>query len=160
MILIEIIFNQEHSNYFGVMEFWPLNDEIIKMVATMTARVILGLLFLFQGYDKIFRVGIGQVSNAVNTGIGNGFLSPKLVNTTVFLSSWIELIAGVMMLIGILKTIASVALCLNLIVVTIGFSWSKPIWDEMHVFVRLSLLLLVMMLPSQWDQLSLDYLIK
>ncbi|MFM7823531.1 MAG: DoxX family protein [Bacteroidota bacterium] len=142
------------------MEFWPLNDEISKMVAIMTARVILGLLFLFQGYDKIFRVGIGQVSNAVNTGIGNGFLSPKLVNTTVFISSWIELIAGGMMVLGIFKTIASVALCANLIVVTIGFSWSKPIWDEMHVFVRLSLLLLVMMLPTQWDQLSLDNLIK
>jgi len=142
------------------MEFWPLHDDISKMVAIMTARTILGLLFLFQGYDKIFRVGIGQVSNAVNSGLGNDNLSPGLVNTIVFISSWIELIAGGMLILGIFKNIAAIALCLNLIVVTAGFSFSKPIWDEMHVFVRLSLLLLVMLLPTQWDQLSLDNLIK
>ena len=142
------------------MELWTLNDDINKMVAFMTARTILGLLFLFQGYDKIFRVGIRQVSNAVNSGIGNGNLSPGLVNTIVFISSWIELIAGAMLILGIFKTIAAMVLCLNLIVVATGFSLSKPIWDEMHVFVRLSLLLLVMLLPEQWDQFSLDNLIK
>lgn len=138
----------------------PIDDDTSKMVAIMTARIILGLLFLFQGYDKIFRVGIGQVSSAVNTGIANGILPSKLVNITVFISSWIELVAGGMMILGILKTVAAVALCMNLIVVTIGFSWSKPIWDELHVFARLSLLLLVMLLPTEWDRLSFDYLIK
>ena len=61
---------------------------------------------------------------------------------------------------GIFKSISALALCLNLIVVTFGFSWSKPIWDEMHVFVRLSLLLLVMLVPTEWDQISFDSLIK
>jgi uncharacterized membrane protein YphA (DoxX/SURF4 family) len=159
-MLTEIIFNQESSAYFGDMEIWSLNDEIGKSIAIMTARIILGLLFLFQGYDKIFKVGIGQVSNAINNGFGNGLIPSWLVNVTAFISSWIELIAGGMMILGIFKSISALALCLNLIVVTLGFSWSKPIWDEMHVFVRLSLLLLVMLVPTEWDQISFDCLIK
>ena len=41
-----------------------------------------------------------------------------------------------------------------------GFSKYKPMWDESHVFVRLTLVLTLMFLPREWDLFALDPFIR
>lgn len=128
-------------------------------IAIATARIIAGILFFFQGYDKVFKVGIKEVSKIMKLSLGNRNLSDSFLVAISTVTSWIELVCGILLILGLLKYFALYLLCLNLILVVAGFSMSKPMWDTGHVFIRLTLLLLLLLTPIEWDKLSLDYLL-
>ncbi|HZH86727.1 MAG TPA: hypothetical protein VFD77_05380 [Brumimicrobium sp.] len=46
-----------------------------------------------------------------------------------------------------------------LIIVTFGHGLAEPIWDLSHVMYRTILLLTLLILPKEWDKLSVDYLL-
>lgn len=142
------------------MEIVDVDSATLKAVGFLAVRLIAGTLFIFQAYDRIFKVGLPEVAKTFCAACGNNHLFTRLAYPAVFINAWLELLAGILLVCGLLVGLASSALCLNLVMVTIVFSWAKPIWDETHVFVRLALLLSMLLLPPSWDQFALDRLFQ
>lgn len=128
-----------------------------ETAAALITRVFLGVLFFFQGYDKVFKVKIKGVIETFEYSIISKHLSKTLLVLIAFFTSYIELIGGFLLIIGFLKYYTLYFLGLDLILVAVAFGMIKPMWDMQFVFPRLLLLLLLLVIPSQWDVVSVDY---
>jgi putative oxidoreductase len=83
---------------------------------------------------------------------------PKfLIITGVWFTSYIELIGGFLLIIGFAKYYAMYLLGLDLIIASIAFGFMKPMWDMKFVFPRLVILIFLLVIPSDWDIISVDY---
>lgn len=129
------------------------------IAAVFILRVFLGVLFFMQGYDKVFKVGTTNVIASFKKEMYGKNISDGLISLATYYTSFIELIAGFALIIGFAKYFALFALGLDLLIVAIAFSILKPMWDMQYVFPRLILLIALLLLPSDWDSLSVDYLI-
>lgn len=127
-----------------------------EIIAICIARVFLGLLFFFQGYDAIFNVKIVNVIEAFQ----NTFITKKMPRLLIVLASYFtsytEFICGFLLIIGLFNYVALILLGINLILVAIGFGITSPMWDPRHVFPRLALILLLLLVPEAWNTFSLD----
>jgi putative oxidoreductase len=127
-------------------------------VAIATARILTGVLFLFQGYDKVFNIGMKNLQLTLSTNFNNHKIPSGIIGFIAVYTSWIEFICGFLLILGIFKYFAIYLLCLNLVIVAVGFSMSKPMWENSMLFVRLALLLFLLTTPTEWDKFSIDYL--
>ena len=123
-------------------------------------RTILGILFFFQGYDKVFRVGVSGVTDFFREESRHRKVPRFFLYPSAFLTSYLELIGGTLLLLGLFKTAALYALGFDLILVCGAFSLLKPMWDMQLLFPRLILLATLLYLPCEWDLISLDHLIS
>jgi putative oxidoreductase len=128
------------------------------IIAALIARVFLGCLFFFQGYDAVFKV---KIKNVINT-FENDFSDNGIPRFVTVVASWftsiVEFVCGALLILGLFEYAALYLLGINLIIVAIGFGINTPMWDTRHVFPRLLLLLLLLILPQSWNSLSLDHL--
>lgn len=125
--------------------------------AAFIARVFLGVLFFLQGYDKVFRIGVKQVIAAVHGPLSEKGL-PKFFSTFgSYFTSYVELICGGLLIIGFVKYYCLYLLGFDLFFAALAFGIVDPIWDMKHIFPRLALLIFLMVIPSQWDVISIDY---
>lgn len=132
-----------------------------KAVSAFTVRTILGLIFLMQGFGKVFTWGLENVYNAdFFLGTFKGILPDFMLWATVYYTSYIELIGGLLLVIGLKTDYALYALASVLIIVTFGRGLAEPIWDLSHVMYRTILLLTLLMLPKDWDKFSVDSFIE
>lgn len=129
------------------------------VAATFIVRVFLGVLFFAQGYDKVFRVKVHSVIHAFEEPLENHSLPAWLITGAGVYTSYVELICGFMLIIGLLKSIALYLLGIDLLMVCVAFSLIKPMWDLQFVFPRLLLLIASLVMPVNWDVISVDYLI-
>lgn len=123
-------------------------------------RVILGILFFFQGYDKIFKVKIAGVVDFFHDEMQHKKMPSFLLVFSAYFTSFAEFIGGGLLIIGLFKTWAYYLLGLDLILVCGAFSMMKPMWDMGMLFPRLLLLAILLYLPLQWDIIALDKLIS
>ena len=131
------------------------------MWAIFTARWVLGLIFFMAGWWKCFeltprghaeRFFIGQFDE---TWIPNWLL--WAIGTSIPV---LELVAGLLVCLGLARSLAYVTLGAILITVTYGHLLLDPLYDITgHIFPRLVLLLFVFVAPRAYDVLSLDYLV-
>ena len=63
-------------------------------------------------------------------------------------------------MLGLFKYIALYMLGINLLVAAVVFSLIKPMWDMQYYFPRLVLVIALLLLPGDWDILTVDYLLK
>jgi len=139
------------------METLIINNET---VLTFVLRVILGILFFFQGYDKVFKVKINGVIETFRYELGPIKVPGFILTLTAWFTSYAELICGSLLILGLFKTYALYILGIDLILVAGAFSLIKPMWDMQLLFPRLILLGILLYLPSEWDALSIDFLIS
>jgi uncharacterized membrane protein YphA (DoxX/SURF4 family) len=129
-----------------------------EIAALFIARVFLGLLFLFQGYDAVFNI---KIKNIVETYQGP-FMSKGIPKHLIIVASWYTscsaLIGGILVTLGLFEYVALHLLGINLIIAAIGFGINTPMWDTRFVFPRLLLLLFLLLIPASWNVWSLDYL--
>lgn len=64
-----------------------------------------------------------------------------------------------MLILGLRVTYALYALGSVLVIVTFGHGLAEPIWNLSHVFPRTILLIALLILPREWDKISLDSLL-
>jgi putative oxidoreductase len=128
-------------------------------IAVLLARVILGLLFFMQGYDKIFGIGLKKTEAGMEEAMQPTHLPVGLVRFVTIISSWIELGCGLLLVVGWLIYPALMMLGLNLLMVCFGMSLRQPLWDMRYVWPRLALLLLLLLLPESWDRISVDHIL-
>lgn len=126
--------------------------------AITIARVFLGFLFLFQGYDAVVKIGMKNVTNTYQEQFAKKGISRALTSLAAIFTSYTELICGGLLILGLFELIALYLLGLNLIIAAIGFGVNEPLWNTRNVFPRLALLLLLLMTPLEWHHFSLDYL--
>lgn len=130
-----------------------------EAVAVLIARILLGVLFFFQGYDAVFNIGMRRVIEAYQNSFSNKHIPSSLVVLASWFTSLTELICGLMLIFGLFQYIALYLLGINLIVAAIGFGLNEPMWDSKYVLPRLLLLLFLLCVPSSWGIISLDHLI-
>ncbi len=129
-------------------------------VAESLMRIFAGILFFFQGYDKLFKI---KMPGVIDTFMGDAYkhhVSRPLVSLVAYYTTLAELVGGLILIFGIFTNYALYALGLDLILVCFAFSFIEPMWDMKHVFPRFILIILLLILPLENDKLSLDYLIN
>lgn len=127
-----------------------------KTIAVLTARLLLGFIFLMQGYGKVFTIGLDKVYNGFFKETYKDLLPDFITLGTAYFTSYVELIAGFMLVIGFKKNIAYVLLATVLVMVTFGHGLAQPIWDLSNVMFRAMLLIFLLMVPQSLDKFSLD----
>ncbi|CAL2058330.1 DoxX family protein [Tenacibaculum sp. 190524A05c] len=131
-----------------------------KQIAVLTIRVLLGLIFFFQGYGKVFKFGLDTVYKNFFQASYSELLPDFILLFSAYFTSLAELIAGFLLIIGLKRDYALYALALVLVIVTFGHGLKDPIWDLSHVMYRTILLVSLLLLPKELDKFSVDFLIK
>ena len=129
-----------------------------QIAAVFIARVFLGFLFFFQGYDSIFNVRIKNVIDTYESSFENKGIPRFLTVAGAWFTSYTELICGFLLIAGLFENIALYLLGINLIVASIAFGVNTPMWDMRFVFPRLILLLFLLIVPATWNIFSFDHL--
>ena len=128
--------------------------------ALLFARLVLGLIFFMAGVWKVFQLGPVEHSRKYFLPFADTFLpvwSLWLVGVTI---PWIELIAGVLVILGLRLRDALIALGFVLAIVTFGHLLREPLYNLTgHVIPRLALLLFVLWCPREHDRFSVDFLL-
>jgi putative oxidoreductase len=135
------------------MNILPQNHEI---AGALVARVFLGLLFFFQGYDAVFKIKIRGVMQTIKEPLSKMGVPHFLILTGAWFTSYIELIGGAVLILGFAKYCALYLLGVDLIIASIAFGITKPMWDMQYAFPRLALLIFLLVIPSSWDVVSVD----
>jgi uncharacterized membrane protein YphA (DoxX/SURF4 family) len=123
-------------------------------------RTLLGIIFLMQGYGKIFTIGVSRVYEMFFKSFEATFLPKWLIISTAYYTSYIEMIGGFLLIIGLFRKYTLYLLAIDLLIVSFGHGLMEPIWDLSHVMPRAILLAALMLLPSERDKWSADLLIK
>lgn len=131
-------------------------------IAAFLARSMLGLLFLMAGWWKMF-----SLTPAVHAkrffidGFAGHWIPDWLLWTLGVTIPAFELIAGIMLLLGLLTRLMTSLTGLLLLLTTYGHALQEPLFDiDGHTFTRLALILFILMLPEGTDRLSIDGLRK
>ena len=130
--------------------------EYAEIIAVFTARVFLGLLFFFQGYDKVFKVKIPGVVRTFEQPYRQTRFPMFLLYAGAAVTSFIELIAGLLLILGLFKYVALYLLAFDLLIAAAGLSLINPMWDLKFSFPRLVLLVFLLVTPPEWDQWMVD----
>lgn len=131
-----------------------------QQIAVLTMRLILGFIFFFQGFGKIFQFGLDNVYKNFFLKSYANLLPDFLLLFTAYYTSIVELIGGLLLVIGFKRDYALYFLASVLVIVTIGHGLKDPIWDLSHVMYRTILLVSLLLLPKSLDIFSVDFLIK
>ena len=132
-----------------------------RSIAVLTTRLLLGFIFLMQGYGKVFTWGIEKLYNMeFFHDIYKNILPDYITHATAYYTSYIELIGGLLLVLGFKRDYALYALASVLIIVTFGHGLAEPIWDISHVIYRAILLIALLIIPKEWDRYSLDIFIQ
>lgn len=135
-----------------------LSTSLNRTVGVFTMRVLLGIIFMMQGYGKVFTWGLD--------GVYGGFapyeekLPTFLLKFAAYYTTFAELICGLLLIIGLFRNYALYALGVVLLIVSFGHGLSAPIWDLSHVFPRAVLLIALLLIPQEWDKWHVDGLIR
>lgn len=121
-------------------------------------RVFAGILFIFQGYDKLFRVRIKGVVTVFQGEAGIYQIPSWLLTLLAFYTSVVEFFGGILLIVGFFTKFILVAFCADLILVALAFSIVEPMWDTKHVFPRVILIALLLALQANHSAYSLDAL--
>ena len=122
-------------------------------------RVTGGMLFFFQGYDKVYKVGVKQVVETFNDPFQKTPLPRFMLKPMVLISSYLEMICGLLLAFGLFRDVALYLLAADLAAVALMFSAMKAMWDMQFFFPRFIMILLLLLLPSATDQFCLDNLL-
>ena len=122
-------------------------------------RVILGLLFFFQGYDKVFKVKIAGVIEFFTQESRNVKIQPILLKISAYYTTYIEFLCGGLLILGLFTKYSLYLLGIDMILVVGAFSLIKPMWDMNILFPRLILLSVLLLLPEKWNVISLEHII-
>ncbi|MBR9833037.1 DoxX family membrane protein [bacterium] len=124
---------------------------IIDPFLPFMLRVILGSLFFFQAYDKLFRIGLQKNYHVYEEDCRKRKVPLSFMKISVLFSSYIELLGGLFLMIGVFQHFTLLLLGLNLIMVSVGLGFLQGLWDLRHVFPRLILLTLIYLIPKEND---------
>ena len=124
----------------------------------LSARLVLGLIFFQGALWRVFDIGPTEHARRFFVDPFQATFLPDwalwAVGTTV---PFLELIGGALVLIGLWRVRALLALGSVLVIVTFGHLVLEPLYAfNQHVFPRLVLVVFLLVVPPAWDRYSLD----
>lgn len=127
--------------------------------AAFLARAMVGLVFLMAGWWKVFT--LTPSAHAQNFFI-NGFQDQWIPESLLWVLGTaippFELIAGLLLVVGLWTRLSATLCGLLLLLTTYGHALQEPLFDiDGHTFTRLALILFILLLPAGTDKISLDY---
>ncbi|MBL4888131.1 MAG: DoxX family protein [Flavobacteriaceae bacterium] len=126
----------------------------------LTTRLIIGFVFLMQGIGKVFTWGVENMYKMDFFYEKYKELLPDFViHFTAYYTSYIELIAGALLVIGFKRDYALYGLASVLIIVTFGHGLTSPVWILSDVIYRAIPIVVLLLLPREWDVYTLDNLL-
>ena len=131
-----------------------------RTMAVLTLRLVLGFVFLMQGYGKVFSIGVENVHNGFFAETYKDLLPTFITYATAYFTSYVELIGGLLLVIGLKRDLALYALGAVLVVVTFGHGLSSPVWNLSDVMFRLFPLAALLLLPKEWDRFFYRWIAK
>ena len=136
-----------------------MNDKTSRATAVLFARALLGIIFMMQGHGKIFTLTVPKVYAMFFRDFEKTFLPKWLIWGTAYYTSYVELICGFLLIIGLFRRYALCLLALDLLIVSYGHGLMEPIWDLQHVIPRAILLIAILLIPGRWDRWNVDALL-
>ncbi|MBA3681242.1 MAG: DoxX family protein [Bacteroidetes bacterium] len=128
-------------------------------ITELLIRTFAGILFLFQGYDKLFKIKMPGVINAFAADTDKNHVPLSLLKLMAYYTSIVEFIGGVFLLCGFFTTFTLYALGLDLLLVCLAFSYMEALWDMKHVFPIFLLVMVLLLLPENYRIFCLDYIL-
>ncbi len=141
------------------MKYMEFINQYQYVAAALIARLFLGCLFFFQGYDAVFNIKVKNVISTFETDFTKKGVPRFLIVAASWFTSWSELIGGLLLIVGLFQYVSLYILGLNLIIAAMGFGIITPVWDTRYAFPRLALILLLLLIPNSWNTFSIDHLI-
>ena len=136
-----------------------IDDRAAKAWAIFFARAVVGLIFFMAGVWKVFELGPAAHVRRYFLPFQDTFLPTWSLWAVGFAIPFVELIAGALVILGLLTRPALISLGFVLVIVTFGHLLHQPLYAlHEHVIPRLALVLLVLLLPREWDRYSIDNL--
>lgn len=129
------------------------------VMAAFFLRVILGVLFFIQGYDKVIKIGVKGVIDTVGPAYSRLGFPSHVIRIISYFTSWAELMGGALLIVGLFSYPAVVLLGIDLLIVTVGLTMLDPVHDLRVLFPRILFLILYLMFAAGIDVLTLDSLI-
>ncbi len=127
--------------------------------AILIARAILGLIFMMAGIWKVFTLGpLEHARRLFVEPYADTFLPAWSLWATGTVVPLVEMVAGALVLIGLWRRPALLALGGVLVIVTFGHLLAEPLHQfHTHVIPRTALLLFILVMPASDDRLALDH---
>ena len=138
-----------------------MTDTLARAWAVLLARLTLGLIFFMAGAWKTFQLGPAGHVRRYFLPFQDTFLPTWSLWAVGYAIPFVELIAGALVILGWQTRPALLALGAVLVIVTFGHLLHEPVYAfHEHVIPRLALVLLVLLVPAEWDRFSIDALIR
>ncbi len=135
-----------------------MNNATARAAGLLFIRALLGIIFLMQGFGKVFTIGVANVYGMFFKDFEKTILPNWLIWSTAYYTSYVELVCGFLLIIGLFKKYVLYLLAADLLVVSFGHGLMQPIWDLQHVIPRAILLIPLFLLPQEWDRWKADKL--
>ena len=131
-----------------------------RAAGILFARMLLGIIFLMQGFGKIFMFTVPKVYEMFFKDFESTFLPNWLIWASAYYTSYAEMICGFLLVIGLFRRYAMYLLAADLLIVSFGHGLIEPIWDLSHVMPRAILLILLFLAPPEWDIYHADRMLR
>lgn len=119
---------------------------------------MLGIIFLMAGWFKCFTMGpMAHAENLFTGPYADSWIPHFLLLITGLAIPVVELLAGLMLVIGFRTREALIAVGMILLLVTYGHLLKEPLFSIIdHIFPRTVLMVAVFLIPGKEDRWSLD----
>ncbi len=94
----------------------------LRSTAFLVSRLILGFIFVMHGWQKLHTNGIG------NTGSAFDAMGVPLPDLSAQYATWVELIGGILLIVGLFLPIVSILLILDMIGAIVFVHWDAGFW--------------------------------
>lgn len=138
------------------MVFNNMKNDSARAAGLLFIRGLLGIIFFMQGFGKVFTFSVPKVYQMFFRDFESTFLPKWLIWLTAYYTSYVELICGFLLILGLWRKYAMWLLAADLFVVSFGHGLLEPIWDLSHVMPRAILLVILFLVPQEWDKWSAD----
>ena len=133
-----------------------LSRDFRRAAGIFFLRSLLGIILCLQGYVKVFIWGLGAVYDNMFKPLEATALPLELLQGMTLISSYTELLAGLMLLLGLFRQYAYLVLGGLLLMVAFGQGLLSPTWEMDRLYYTGSMLAALLLLPARWDTWCLD----
>ncbi len=113
-----------------------------------------------QGLGKAYTFTLPKLYDMFFKDFEKTFLPKWLIWAAAYYTTYVEMICGFLLIVGLFRKYAMCLLGIDLLIVSFGHGLMEPIWDLSHVMPRAILLIVLFLVPQEWDQWNVDRLIK
>jgi uncharacterized membrane protein YphA (DoxX/SURF4 family) len=125
-----------------------------RPVGLLGMRLVIGFLSAEIAMHKLFIEGLASQMRWFEQ-LAAWFPDWVLWSTNVYCAV-VELVGGILLVLGLGRDLALWAILSVLVIVTFGHGLEAAVWDIQQMIFRLALVIGLLLLPADWDTLRLD----